>query len=206
MKLVPIITKSKLQAYKHILNEGGEGLMLKQAGGHYIQKGRPKVMQKVKRHEEVDAFVTGFDPGDEAAGWFGLVGALIFSCVTEKGVTHEVAKCSNFELEDRIRMTVCSLCGGELDVKHANVDGKRRIQDINCTSCKSHYPAPALRASEHNRVAAIQGQEWTSRVYRLKHAFIERWREGVDGKSASECTINLSVIQRRFLRASLEMG
>jgi len=206
MKLVPLITQNKTAAYKGILDQGGEGLMLKLASGTYIQKGRPKVMQKVKRHEEIDAFVTGFDPGEESAGWFGLVGALVFSAITEKGTNHEVAKCSNFELTERIQMTVCSICDGDLDVKHDNVDGKRRILDINCTSCKANHPAPALRKDWYNRVAAVQGQEYTSRVFRLKHAFIERWREGVDEKKPGDCTVNLADVQRRFQRAAVSLG
>lgn len=205
MKLVPLILKGKKEAYKAILNQGGEGIMVKDIAGKYTSVGRPACMQKVKRHEEVDCFVTGFDPGDEDNGWFGLVGALIFSCFTEKGVKHEVAKASNFELADRLKMTVCSNCAGELDVKHDNVGGKRKILDITCLGCGAKYPAPALRKEWYNRVAEVQGQEWTSRVYRLKHAFIQRWREGVDAKAAEDCTINLADVQRRFQRAAVSL-
>ena len=71
---------------------------------------------------------------------------------------------------------------------------------MRCEKCNQDYPPPALNPEWLNRVAEIRGQEWTARVYRLKHATVERWREGVDGKAPEECTINFKEITERFNR------
>lgn len=204
MRLVPVITLSKKAFYEKTVAEGGEGAMLKLASGKYVQQGRPKEMYKAKRFEEVDAFVTGFDPAKEEKGWIGLVGNLRVSCYTETGALHEVAYPANLTLEDRIDATCCGKCNGKLDVKHDNVDGKRVVLDINCTECGAHRPIPALSKHWYGKVFEIRGQEWTARVYRLKHAFIERERKGVDGKDQKECTVNLKDIKHRFERVSVE--
>lgn len=202
MKLVKLVFKDKKNFYEGIVRDGGEGVMLKSKDGQYIQQGRPDCMQKAKRFEEVDAFVSGFEPGDQESGWFGLVGSLIFSCYLENsGNTHEVAKCSNLDLQQRIDASVCGNCGGKLDVKHDNVNGKRVILGTSCSQCKANRPSPALAQHWYKRVFEVKGQEWTARVFRLKHAVMERERVGVDGKSPKECTINLRDIQERFVRA-----
>lgn len=200
MRLVPIILEGKKAFHKAQVDQGDEGTMLKLASGTYVQVGRPDCMYKDKRHEEVDAFVTGFDPADEKAGWIGLVGNLRMSCFTETGAKHEVAYPANLELADRIAATVCSKCDSALDVKTANVDGKRVVQDITCTGCGAHRPPPSLAKSWYGTVWEVRGQEYTSRVWRLKHAFLERRRVGADGKSPDECVINLKQIQARFER------
>lgn len=199
MRLVPLVTTGKKEFYIKIVKEGGEGAMLKDLDAPYVEEGRPKSMFKQKRFEEVDAFVTGAEQGEKDKGWERLIGNLEFSCYTENGKRHMVAKCSNMTLEERIDVTVCGQCGGALDVKHENVDGKRVVHGTTCKSCARENPIPALNPEWRNRVAAIQGQEFTARVYRLKHAFIDRWRTvGVDSKPIEECTINLQQIQRRF--------
>lgn len=203
MRIVPLITKNKLATHKEILADGGEGLMLKDIDAPYTGRGRPKSMYKLKRYDEVDAFVTGFSPGKKGKGWELLVGDLEFSCYTETGKRHMVAKCSNFPLEDRIDMSHCATCGSPLNVNHDNVKGKRVILGTTCTGCHLVDGGAVLNASWLNRVACVQGQEWTARVYRLKHATIERWRtHGEDAKSQSECTVNLKDIQHRFQAAT----
>lgn len=204
MRLVPIFVTGKAAKHKLILEQGGEGVMLKDIKAPYVQKGRPKSMYKLKRREEVDAFVTHSHPGDKDAGWHLLVGDIVFSSFTESGKLHEVAYCSNLTLEQRIEASRCGKCGGELLVQHDNVDGKRVVQGTTCKACGLVNGGSAtLNPAWMGRVACIVGQEWTARVFRLKHAVIERWRtEGEDAKSKHECKIDLKVVQMRFVRAA----
>lgn len=203
MRIAPIFSTNKLDKHKEILESGGEGLMIKDIKGHYVQKGRPKSMYKLKRYEEVDAFVTGANPGKKDKGWQLLIGDLEFSAFTETGKRHMVAKCANMPLEERIEASMCAKCGGEQDVSHDNVGGKRVILGTKCKSCGAENPGSVLNPAFLNRVACITGQEWTARVYRLKHAVIERWRtSGEDAKNPQDCTVNLKLVQRRFIRAA----
>lgn len=200
MRLVPLIITDKKAFHKAQVDKGDEGTMLKLASGKYVQKGRPDCMYKNKRHEEVDAFVTGFDPADEDKGWFGLVGNLRLSCYTETGALHEVAYPANLELADRIDATVCGNCGSALDVRHENRDGKRVVVTIRCIACGKDRPPVALAKHWKDKVFEVKGQEMTSRVWRLKHACLVRERVGADGKRPEDCTINLGNIKARFER------
>jgi len=205
MRIVPLIAVNKQDFYKEVLAGGGEGVMLKDLRAPYVQEGRPKSMYKAKRVEEVDCFVVGGEPGDEDAGWKLLIGNLNMSCITETGKVHMVARVSNLTLEDRIDASVCGKCAGKLSVRHENVAGKRKVLGTSCLSCGAVDPVPALNSKWMRRVAEVHGQEWTARVYRLKHAFVERWREGADGKAPEDCKVNLAQVQRRFENASLEL-
>jgi ATP-dependent DNA ligase len=177
---------------------------LKDLTASYVHEGRPKSMYKAKRFEDVDAFVTGGERGEEGKGWELLIGNLEFSAHTETGKVWMVAKTSNLTLEQRIDATVCGQCGGALDVANENQDGKRVVTGTRCKTCNRNNPPPELNPAWRRRCAAIRGQEWTARVYRLKHAVVERWRtEGEDAKKPEECTVNLADIQRRFEIATM---
>lgn len=208
MRLAPIFSTNKAQIHKDILEKGGEGVMLKDVNSPYVHEGRPKSMYKFKRYEEVDAFVADGRPGEEGKGWELLIGDIGFACFTESGKIHLVARCSNLELEQRIEASVCKHCASTLQVNHDNVDGKRRILGTKCTNsvCAKENGGAALNPQWLNRVAEITGQEWTARVYRLKHAVIARWRlTGEDVKAKEDCKVNLKNIERRFVRATLNM-
>lgn len=201
MKLVPVYPTGKKEFYEAIVQSGGEGIMLKDCKASYTGRGRPRAMYKAKRFEEVDAFVSGMLEGDEDKGWLGLVGSLEFSCYTETGKKHPVAFCSNIPLEDRKAATVSRCCGEPVKVNDQNVGGKRVVISVQCPKCGMSPPQPAINPAWLGRVAEVRGQEYTARVFRLKHATIERWRSGVDGKSPQECKISLKDIQRRFTNA-----
>lgn len=203
MKLVPIHVTGKKLLYEKIVKAGGEGIMLKDARSDYTSRGRPKSMFKAKRFEEVDAFVTGYLPAEEDSGWRGLIGSLEFSCLTETGKVHAIAFVSNISLEERKAATVCGRCGSKLLIKDDNVAGKRVVTYVHCEKCNVDYPEPKLDPEYIDRVAEIRGQEFTARVYRLKHATLERWREGVDGKRKEDCKISFKDITARFDREEL---
>lgn len=208
MRLAPIFSTNKTVKNREILELGGEGVMVKDINAPYIHEGRPKSMYKLKRYEEVDAFVADGRPGEEGKGWELLIGDIGFACYTEAGKIHLVARCSNLELDQRIDASVCRHCGWSLDVQHDNVDGKRRVLGTKCpnVACGKENGGASLNPKWLDRVAEITGQEWTARVYRLKHAVISRWRvAGEDLKKKQECIINLKLIERRFVRATLNM-
>lgn len=204
MRLVPLISVDKRKFYEQLVTSGAEGIMLKDLNASYVPDGRPKSMYKVKRFEEVDAFVTGFQEGYEDQGWRGLIGALEFSCFTESGAKHMVAVCANLSLEERLSVSHCAKCHNLglgstlLRVSVINDAGHNRVTNIEC-HVHGAYPGAVLDPTWYNRVAEVRGQEWTPRVFRMKHANIERWRtSGVDGKNPEDCKINFKAIQARW--------
>lgn len=209
MRLVPLFSKNKRSFYDSTVASGGEGVMIKDLNAAYIPEGRPKSMFKCKRFEEVDCWVSGFQEGYEDQGWKGLIGALEFSAYTDRGAIHMVAVCSNLTLADRISVSHCAKCAREnkvqpLDVVVVNDDGHNRVTSV---SCKEHgeFPGVVLNPSWYDRVAAIRGQEYTPRVFRLKHANVERWRvDGVDSKPKAQCTVDLKAVQARWEQKSDE--
>jgi ATP-dependent DNA ligase len=211
MRLVPLIRTNKREYFENEVRDGGEGIMLKDLYAKYESAGRPRAMYKVKRFEEVDAWVSGFQMGDEASGWRGLVGALEFSCHTETGKIHMVAVCSNLTLEDRKAISCCARCASEgsgekpLLIEVVNDDGHNRVTHATCPR-HGDFPGAVLRSDWYNRVAEVRGQEFAVRVFRLTHAVIERWREpGADGKTPAECKINLAEIQARSNKAESDV-
>lgn len=98
------LKEDKLPFYESIIAEGGEGVILKDLDAAYETGKRGKSWQKVKRFQEVDAFVTGYIPGKE--GNEGLVGALELSVtINENALPTPVAAVSQVTLEERKAMT-----------------------------------------------------------------------------------------------------
>lgn len=63
--------------YNRLVAGGGEGVMLKHLDWPYESGKRSKGMYKWKKHQTIDAFVTGFVPG--RGEFSGLIGALLVS-------------------------------------------------------------------------------------------------------------------------------
>lgn len=205
MKLVPLVEFNKEAFYLDIVAKGGEGIMLKDVSATYSGDGRPKAMFKVKRFEEVDAFVIGGERGEEGKGWWWLIGNVDFGCHVADGTTFMVARCTNLVLEERIDASFSACCSSPLAVNHDNIDGKRTVLGTSCSKCGAVNPDPVLNPAWLGRVAAIQGQEWTVRSYRLKHAVCERWRvSGEDAKRSEECTLDLDAVKARLEAAVAE--
>ena len=144
MSLVEIVTGSveeKQAFYQSIVDEGGEGVMLKDPQARYISTGRPKTMYKVKRHEAVDAFVIGWEAGDEDKGQSHLVATLVFGAYDENGEIHTVAKCANFPIAEKESWTIS----------------------------ENGIPT-GIWEDVIGRVYEIEGQEWSTRNHRLVHA------------------------------------
>ena len=159
----PEWTKSnKREFFKKVVEDGGEGVILKNLRSPYIDSSsrRRDAWIKVKKRLEFDAFVTGFIRGDADTAWKNLVGALEFSVETDNG-RHVIAYCTNLPLESRKKITVYDEANDKVSLNPA-VLGK---------------------------VAEISGQDISARSLRLSHATIDRWRpkDGPDAKRKEQC-------------------
>lgn len=168
----PVVFENKREFFERIVDEGGEGVVLKNLNAAYSDSSsRPRDgWVKVKKRIEFDAFVTGFKPGEPGSGWSTLVGALEFS-VRIKGSPsyHILGFASSLTMEQRKEMTV-------------TVDGK-----------------PSLNPSWLGRVAEISGQDISARELRLSHCTIDRWRyaDNVDRKLWEECEVDMADLRAR---------
>jgi len=158
---------NKKEFFQKIVDEGGEGVILKNLESTYIDSSsrRRDAWVKVKRRQEYDAFVMGFKRGEEGSGWENLVGAIAFGVKTENGETHQIAFASNLKMTTRERIT---------------------IYDPETNEVK-------LNQNLYGRVAEVSGQDISARSLRLSHAIIERWRpkDGPDAKRAEDCKVSL---------------
>lgn len=97
--LVPQHAKFDQSWYDWYVQHGGEGVMLKDPDGDYLQGKRPsRNWYKLKKFATLDAYIVGFDPGE---GKFeGLIGAIIWSTIEG-----QVGKCSGMDDQTRIWLT-----------------------------------------------------------------------------------------------------
>jgi len=160
--------ENKKEFADRIIEEGGEGVILKNLEHKYVDSSsRPrKGWVKVKRRREHDAFVSGFKPGEVGSGWEMLVGALEFTVNLKDGGTHVIGFATNLPLETRKAITVLE-------------NGK-----------------PTLHQDWYNRVAEISGQDISARELRLSHCTIDRWREGIDGKQPEDCIEDMNDLKK----------
>lgn len=94
--------EDKMKLYEEIVKSGGEGIIFKDKNHSYAEGKRPKAWQKLKKFQEVDAFVSGFVPGQK--GNEGLVGALELS-VNINGHTVPIAAVSQLTGQQRLDFT-----------------------------------------------------------------------------------------------------
>lgn len=180
---------AKEQFYQNIINAGGEGCVLKDLNSPYTGK-RDGNWIKAKRTvsgsflekesgDTIDAFVIGFKEGNKDTNLEGLIGALDFGTylLDDEGnfitdefgmpVIHHIATISGLTLEERTNMTEITLDG--------------RV---------------TLKTSYYNRVAEIDGQDISSKNYRLAHAVIKRWRPD---RSSDTCMMKESFMKSLIL-------
>lgn len=170
---------AKYNYYKELVNAGREGLVLKVEDSVYnptdARGGLGAGFIKWKRTisesigSDIDAFVTGAVPGEGA--FEGLVGSLVFSVyLMPSGELHEIARVSG--LSDDIRRSVTA----------TNQDGE-----------------VVLNPNWQGRVAALEGQDVSSKSRSMAHARILRWRDGADAKSPAQCVLQESVLNDMIL-------
>ena len=145
LELVPSGSVGKAAEHGGIVAKGGEGTVWKRLDQPYEPGRRVKHWIKRKRGIEMEAFVTGFQPGTAEKGHAHLVGAVEFSVGTN-GTARPIAWVCGWTDADRQAMT------------HHDADGE--VQ---------------LNTAFLNRRALITGQELSAKSQRITHPRILRW-------------------------------
>ena len=170
---------AKKDFYHKVLDEGGEGIILKHKDSTYdISGGRRRDgWVKIKRALDFDAYVSGFKRGAKGKEWENMVGALEFSIMVD-GQPQIIAYISGFS--DELRESISTYDEGN---------------DIVC-----------MHPHMIGNMAAITGQDISSREMNLSHAKIDRWRDipnTADYKRADQCT---SITTKQLKEASKWVG
>lgn len=162
---------NKRDLYKKIVDQGGEGIVLKYERGLYKEgPTRTREQFKVKTQVEVDAVVTGYSKPRKGSTYEkrGLIGGVIFST---KDITddqwYEVGSVSNITM------------GQRKEWSEQNPDGT--LKGLN----------PDILGT----VWEVEGQEWNKNV-KLSHLKIVRQRKGVDAKDPEEAVFDRQAIVR----------
>ncbi len=153
--------------FDRVLAKGGEGGMFKNLNSPYVDSSKRsrKGWVKVKRSVELDAFVSGFEPGKPNGRWKNKVATLLFSVDTESGL-HLIAKVSSISKRNRAMITVRS----------------KETKEIS------------LHPSMIGKTAHLVGLEITPKSLRLLHPKVVRWNHlGVDAKT--RCTYSMKDIR-----------
>lgn len=175
---------NKKTFYKVLLSMGCEGVVLKNLYSRYVpssnrsKEGFIKVKRTMSETMQdegiadcIDAFVTGYQLGDDDKSWAGLVGSLDFSVYLRKDdgsvVEHKIARVSNLSLDLRHRLT-----------------GK----DENGNPC--------LKQEYYGKCAEVDGQCISARSYRLRHARLVQWR---NDRTSDTCVIDESFVKSMVL-------
>lgn len=150
--------EAKMDFYREITKNGGEGIIIKDLNAPYIPRdargGASAPFIKMKRSvsesngADIDGWISGFQLGDPDGGFADLVGSLDISVtLAPSGNQHVIARCSNIPLELRKKMTIV----GE--------DGK-----------------PTIDPKYLQTVVTIDGQDLSARAKRFTHARITSFR------------------------------
>lgn len=98
---------NRMEWFKQIVKEGGEGIILKRWDSTYDAGKRGPNWVKVKKMQTYDVVVMGFkETKSEAWAAQGLIGAVVFGCYNSKGVLQEVGDTSGMTLEVRRDMSL----------------------------------------------------------------------------------------------------
>jgi ATP-dependent DNA ligase len=162
---------AKLEYYKRVTGGGGEGLVLKEINSLYLPReargGMSAGWLKMKRSVseslggDIDAYVSGATAGAKGSQFEGLIGSLEFSVyLVPSGEKHVIAHVSGIPEDLRRKISV------------VGPDGKV-VLDPKC----------------YGWVAAISGQDVSTRSRSFAHAKIVKWRSGADAKLPVECVM-----------------
>ncbi len=103
VETVPSFVVNKPAIHRNIIARGGEGTVWKKADARYEPGRRVSHWIKLKAGVQVEAFVSGFKPGNN--GHTGMVGAVEFSTRRADGSLVRVAWVSSWSDEERRAMT-----------------------------------------------------------------------------------------------------
>jgi ATP-dependent DNA ligase len=163
--------EKKLQYYKQVTGAGGEGLIIKDTASlyhpHEARGGMSAGWLKWKRNvseslgSDIDAFVSGYTLATPGTQWDGMVGSLEFSVYLAPSMEkHVIANISGIPDELRRSITV------------TGTDGKPTL-DHKCIGW----------------VAAINGQDVSTRSRSFSHAKVVKWRSGAGAKNQYDCVM-----------------
>lgn len=103
VEMVPSFVVNKPAIHRNIIARGGEGTVWKKASAPYEPGRRVSHWIKLKAGIQVEAFVSGFKPGNN--GHSGLIGAIEFSTRRADGSSVPVAWVSNWPEQERRAMS-----------------------------------------------------------------------------------------------------
>lgn len=151
--LAEIDSKDKQGFYARIVETGGEGVMLKDRTKPYSTVGgssRPHHWWKVKKTSTVDAFITGFIPGEK--GYEGLVGAFEVSVFDERGNARPVASVSQMTLAFRREISQVDVNGNlQLDPVLYNKVVEISFQELTKTGRGRHAVLIGFRVDKDTK-------------------------------------------------------
>lgn len=133
---------SPMEIYDHIVDQGGEGIMVKNLAAVYQCDKRPvKTWYKVKKEATFDVVITGFKTGNDlsvkkgkdvatAAKYSGMVGAVTLGLVNEDGSVADCGRASGFtdELRDKMTRERSSYIGRAIEVRCNDVTEKGKFR------------------------------------------------------------------------------
>lgn len=163
----------KLALFKQYVDEGKEGIVLKNPNSTYSVVGnRTNDWVKMKRtmrgvlSDTIDAFVIGGIPGVEGKEREDQIASLKVAVFLEDGLCHHIATVCNFTDAEREAMTM-------------------------------HTPyGPKLNPEYYTKVMEIDGQDISSVNLRFMHAKMIRWRPD---KTEDDCKMSKSDIEKFVL-------
>lgn len=176
--------KDKEGFHNKVMANGGEGTVLKNINAPYsatssrshrnwikIKRTVGASTEEVNSNDTIDGFITGFEEADINKSLAGMVGAILVSCfVTDDKGNSEIkciAKISGLSLELRKELTA--------------------LDDEGNVIMKPEY---------YNKCVEIQGQAFSARAKRLKHARLIRFRPD---RSPDTCILEQSFIDNLIL-------
>ena len=174
-------TMNKKSFYQNIIKNGGEGCLIKNINSTYkatssrahrdwikVKKTMSEMLTETGTGDTIDAWITGYQLGEGKNE--GKIGSLEFSinmeCEDGSVITHKIAYIGGFDDDLRDDMTI--------------VDNNGNI---------------TLNPKYYGKVAEIDGYGISSRVMRLRHAVLIRFR---NDKSPEEC-----IYTERFIKSMI---
>ncbi|HOW28210.1 MAG TPA: hypothetical protein PK876_06890 [Elusimicrobiota bacterium] len=146
IRLEDLIYEDKKDFFLSHIEDGGEGVMLKDLRAPYTGEGRPPFWRKAKRQVTYDGFVSGWAPGREKGAFRKLVGSLEISAYEPSGKQVVIAHCTSLPYHTRCEISV--------------PDGEDGVM---------------LKPDVLGRVLEVQGYEWNKNGL-ITQARIVRWR------------------------------